>query len=85
MEVAYQPREALKIKAQGLHDVNRRRALAGLPFPWLIRFILLKVLPVLAAFVFAPTDFQMSTPEETSFVGPRNYIRFFGDINAGAG
>ena len=64
----------------------RREATIGWLFlsPWLIGFILLKALPILAALVFSVTDFQMLTPEATQFVGLENYARFFGDSAAGA-
>jgi len=52
--------------------------------PWIIGFILLKALPILAALVLSLTDFKMLTPKETVFVGLENYARFFGDTNAGA-
>jgi ABC-type sugar transport system permease subunit len=64
----------------------QQEARIGLLFlsPWLIGFILLKALPILAAFIFSLTDFQMLTPEETRFVGLENYLRFFEDNTAGA-
>jgi ABC-type sugar transport system permease subunit len=64
----------------------QQEARIGLLFlsPWLIGFILLKALPILAALVFSLTDFQMLTPEETRFVGLENYLRFFEDSVAGA-
>lgn len=85
MTVTYQTREALKVKTPKLTRLQQE-ARIGLLFlsPWLIGFILLKALPILAAFIFALTDFQMLTPEQTSFVGLKNYIRFFGDVEAGA-
>lgn len=52
--------------------------------PWLIGFVLLKALPILAALIFSLTDFKMLSPESTKFVGLENYIRFFGDSQAGA-
>lgn len=85
MAVTYRTREALNVKTPKLTRLQQE-ARIGLLFlsPWLIGFILLKALPILAAFIFALTDFQMLTPGETSFVGLRNYIRFFGDVEAGA-
>jgi ABC-type sugar transport system permease subunit len=85
MTVTYQTREALNVKKPKLTRLQQE-ARIGLLFlsPWIIGFILFKALPILAAFVFALTDFQMLTPEETSFIGLRNYIRFFGDVEAGA-
>jgi ABC-type sugar transport system permease subunit len=85
MAVTYQTREAVKVKTPKLTRLQQE-ARIGLLFlsPWLIGFILFKALPILAAFVFALTDFQMLTPEETSFVGLGNYIRFFADLEARA-
>ena len=85
MSVTYQTREALNVKTPKLTRLQQE-ARIGLLFlsPWLIGFILLKALPILAAFIFALTDFQMRTPEETRFIGLSNYIRFFGDVEAGA-
>lgn len=64
----------------------QQEARIGLLFlsPWLIGFILLKALPILAAFLFSLTDFRMLAPEETQFVGLENYARFFSDTVAGA-
>jgi oligogalacturonide transport system permease protein len=58
----------------------------GLVFlaPWLIGFVLLKALPILAALVFSLTDFRMLAPGETKFIGLDNYLRFLGDTAAGA-
>ena len=85
MTVRYQTREAVEVKTPKLTRLQQE-ARIGLLFlsPWIIGFILLKAIPILAAFIFALTDFQMLTPEETSFVGLRNYIRFLGDVEAGA-
>lgn len=52
--------------------------------PWIIGFVIFKALPILAALVFSLTDFQMLSPEETSFVGLENYAHFFDDTMAGA-
>jgi multiple sugar transport system permease protein len=52
--------------------------------PWIIGFVLLKALPILAALIFSLTDFQMLTPEATKFIGLENYKRFLGDNIAGA-
>lgn len=64
----------------------QQEARIGLLFlsPWLIGFVLLKALPILAALIFSLTDFHMLTPEETRFVGLENYVRFLGDTQAGA-
>lgn len=64
----------------------QQEARIGLLFisPWLIGFILLKALPILAALIFSLTDFKMLTPEATRFVGLENYVRFLRDSVAGA-
>ncbi|HJS20318.1 MAG TPA: sugar ABC transporter permease [Anaerolineales bacterium] len=64
----------------------QQEALIGFLFisPWLIGFILLKALPILAALIFSLTNFQMLSPQETRFVGLENYARFLGDSAAGA-
>jgi len=64
----------------------QQEARIGLLFlaPWLIGFVLLKALPILAALILSLTDFQMLSPEATRFVGLENYIRFLGDTEAGA-
>jgi len=42
----------------------QQEARIGLLFlsPWLIGFVLLKALPIVAALIFSLTDFQMLTP-----------------------
>jgi len=64
----------------------QQEARVGLLFlaPWLIGFVLLKALPILAALIFSLTDFQMLTPGATKFVGLENYFRLLGDSEAGA-
>lgn len=66
--------------------LRRQEALIGLMFlsPWILGFILLKLLPILAALVFSFTNFYMLEPEKTQFIGLENYAKFFGDINAWA-
>jgi oligogalacturonide transport system permease protein len=65
---------------------QQQEARIGLLFltPWLIGFVLLKALPILAALVLSLTDFRMLSPETTRFVGLENYVRFFHDSQAGA-
>ena len=85
MAVIYQTRDALEVKAPKLTRLQQEARIGWLFIaPWVIGFILLKALPILAALVFSLTDFQMLTPEATRFVGLQNYIRFFGDVEAGA-
>ena len=85
MAVTYQTRDALEVKAPRRTRLQQEARIGWLFIaPWVIGFILLKALPILAALVFSLTDFKMLTPEATSFVGLRNYIRFLGDAEAGA-
>jgi multiple sugar transport system permease protein len=51
--------------------------------PWLIGFILFKLLPILASFVLSFTDFYMLEPGATKFIGFSNYIRMFRDSPIG--
>jgi oligogalacturonide transport system permease protein len=85
MDIAQSSGEWAKTKPRKSTRLQRE-ARIGLLFisPWLIGFILLKALPILAAMVFSLTDFKMLTPEATRFVGLENYIRFLGDSVAGA-
>jgi ABC-type sugar transport system permease subunit len=59
---------------------------AGLLFvsPWVLGFILLKLIPIVAALGFSFTDFHMLTPEKTRFIGLTNYLTFLQDREAGA-
>jgi len=85
MAVTYQTRKAVDVKAPKRTRLQQEARIGWLFIaPWVIGFILLKALPILAALVFSLTDFQMLSPETTSFVGLSNYIRFFGDTEAGA-
>lgn len=63
----------------------QREARVGLLFlsPWIVGFVFLKALPILAALLFSVTDFRILTPEAARFVGLDNYIRFFRDPLAG--
>jgi len=67
-------------------DRLQQEARIGLLFlsPWLIGFVLLKALPILAALIFSFTDFKMLTPGDTKFIGLENYASFFLDTEAGA-
>ncbi len=62
----------------------RQEALVGLLFlsPWIIGFIALKALPILASLVFSFTDFHMLNPGETQFIGMANYAHFVRDAEA---
>jgi multiple sugar transport system permease protein len=47
--------------------------------PWLLGFLLFKLLPILASFGISLTDFYMLEPGETSFIGLANYTRLLQD------
>jgi len=61
-------------------------ATIGLIFisPWILGFILWKLIPILAALGFSFTNFYMLEPEKTNFVGLKNYLDILQDSNAGA-
>jgi ABC-type sugar transport system permease subunit len=85
MAVTYQTRKAVDVKVPKRTRLQQEARIGWLFIaPWVVGFILLKALPILAALVFSLTDFQMLSPETTSFVGLTNYIRFFDDAEAGA-
>jgi ABC-type sugar transport system permease subunit len=85
MDVINQSRLWSKIKPAKLTRLQQE-ARIGLLFlaPWLIGFVLLKALPILAALVLSVTDFKMLSPETTKYIGLENYLRFFHDPAAGA-
>lgn len=60
--------------------------IAGLIFvsPWVLGFILLKLIPIVAALGFSFTNFHMLEPEKTRFIGLANYLAIFRDQEAGA-
>jgi ABC-type sugar transport system permease subunit len=80
------PRPVLAKRNHARPTRPQQEARIGLLFlaPWLVGFVLLKALPILAALVFSFTDFQMLSPETTKFIGLENYVRFFRDAEAGA-
>ncbi|MBK9927437.1 MAG: sugar ABC transporter permease [Anaerolineales bacterium] len=64
--------------------LRRRENIIGLLFlsPWLLGFVLLKLLPILFTFGYSFTDFKMISPDKATFVGLQNYIRFATDLDA---
>jgi multiple sugar transport system permease protein len=66
--------------------MRQREGLIGFLFlsPWILGFILLKAVPIIAALVFSFTNFKMLEPEKTHFIGLTNYINILKDTNAGA-
>src|SRR5215208_4976077 len=85
MDAVNQSRLLIKPKPAKLTRLQKE-AWIGLLFisPWLIGFVILKALPILAAFILSLTDFHMLTPESTRFIGLANYFHFFRDTEAGA-
>lgn len=73
-------------KKRRLSPLMRSSATIGLLFmsPWIIGFILLKLVPILAALVFSLTNFYMLEPSQTQFVGLKNYADILRDSTAGA-
>lgn len=61
--------------------LERRRARWGWIFisPWIIGFLIFYIFPMLASLVFSGLDFQLSQPENASFIGFDNWIKAFQD------
>ena len=85
MDAVNQSRLLIKNKPTKLTRLQQE-ARVGLLFlsPWLIGFVVLKALPILAALVLSVTDFHMLSPESTKFIGLENYLHFFRDTEASA-
>ncbi len=47
--------------------------------PWIIGMVAFTALPIIASLIFSFTNFQLTRPEEISFIGLRNYQRLFTD------
>jgi len=64
--------------------LRRRESRIGLLFlsPWLVGFLLLKLLPILYTLGYSFTNFNMLEPAKATFVGLENYIRFVTDLDA---
>ena len=81
-------REAKEINIAKPHhrSLARYEAVVGFLFisPWILGFILLKLIPILAALGFSFTNFYMLEPEKTHFIGLTNYINILHDQRAGA-
>jgi multiple sugar transport system permease protein len=79
-------RGILPRQKKGKRTRLQKEALIGWLFlsPWIVGFVLLKALPILAALVFSLTDFKMLTPETTKFIGLDNYQRLLTDTTAGS-
>lgn len=66
---------------KGMSIARRREARYGLLFisPWLIGFFLFYLFPMIASMVFSFMDFQLTRPDEASFIGLRNWARLLED------
>ena len=64
--------------------LRRQEGLIGLLFlsPWILGYILLKALPILTAFWYSLTDFQLLHPDAIHFIGLQNYLSFLTDLTA---
>jgi multiple sugar transport system permease protein len=67
-------------------SLRKYEATVGFLFllPWLVGFLLFKLIPILAALGFSFTNFKMLEPENTRFIGLANYLAFFKDAAAGS-
>jgi ABC-type sugar transport system permease subunit len=85
MDAVNESKLLMKIRPKKLTRLQQE-ARIGLLFlsPWIIGFVVLKALPILAAFILSLTNFHMLTPESTKFIGLENYLHFFRDTEAGA-
>jgi ABC-type sugar transport system permease subunit len=62
--------------------MERREALVGLIFisPWIVGFLLLKLLPIVVSLGFSFTNFDMLHPGDTEFIGLANYAYILEDL-----
>jgi ABC-type sugar transport system permease subunit len=62
-------------------SLARREALFGYAFlsPWLIGFLALTLIPMVATLIFTFTNINLAQEEPIQFVGLRNYERLLGD------
>ena len=51
--------------------------------PWLIGFLIFKAVPILLSLWYSFTDFYLLRPQDTQFIGLKNYIRLLHDMQAG--
>jgi multiple sugar transport system permease protein len=63
----------------------RREAWTGIALiaPWLLGFLLLKLIPIACSLAFSLTDFDMLHPEDIQYIGLGNYARILTDGFAG--
>ncbi len=67
-------------------SLKRYSALMGYLFilPWVLGFVLLKLIPILEALGYSFTNFHMLEPKAAHFIGLQNYLTIFGDARAGS-
>lgn len=60
-----------------MSPLQKREARTGLLFlsPWMIGFVALYVLPMLASFYFSLLDFNPAVPDQAQFIGFENWRR----------
>ncbi|KAA3664805.1 MAG: sugar ABC transporter permease [Chloroflexi bacterium] len=65
--------------------LEKQRARWGWIFlsPWIIGFLIFTMLPMLASLAFSFTDFNITKPDEMTFIGIDNYARLFSDPDLG--
>ena len=51
--------------------------------PWLIGLLAFKLVPIVASFIISLTDLRLLEPDQTKFIGLKNYINLFNDPNTG--
>lgn len=66
-----------KAARQKMTPLQKKEALWGLLFlsPWMIGFVGLYLLPMLASFVFSLMDFNPAVPDQARFIGFANWYR----------
>jgi len=76
----------LRFKRRKLTALARYEAKWGLLFlsPWIIGFILWKLLPMIASLIFSFTEFNLLHREDIHFIGLENYRLFFNDPLVGS-
>ncbi len=73
--------ETARVARRRMSPLARREMLWGLAFlsPWFIGFLSFTLIPMVAAFVFSLTDFNIVRPNAVRFIGLANYLRLLRD------
>ena len=76
--------KAGRVRAE-VSPMRRRQARLGLLFvsPWIVGFVIFKLLPILASLGLSFTNFHAMNPDAVEFIGLENYWRIFEDRDAG--